>query len=403
MATPQEFWQAYAEYHGYKSVQEFQRMTGLPESGKLDFGTTFALELPRCGVSDALRATEDARWRKTRLNYFVESYVEQLDRGTQDDLFKAAWQSWADAADVRFTQVAGQHQADLVISTGRGARPGFDGPGKVLAWAQLPNGTDQPLLMRFDLDEAWTIQLLRCVAAHEFGHLLGLDHSRERTALMYPYANPAVWTPQARDDVPRIQAYYGPPVGGPPPEDGQPAAWVRRLYADVLGRPATAAEVSQWAGKDRHAVARAVLGSSERHRRTAAEWYRTFLRREPDAGGLTNFTRALDGGMHPETALAVMLASPEYFGRAGQSVNLDPGGPGGNAMNWFGQLLLFLLQQWLGGAGGFDWLKKLLEELAKRFRGRNPGTITLSELGVAVAEIEQMPELAETVRRLTQP
>ena len=415
MATPQELWEAYRAYHGYQSVVDFQRAAGFAIlTGQLDPPTVQALESPRCGVSDALRATEDARWRKTRLNYFVESYVGQLDRGTQDDLFKAAWQSWADAADVRFTQVGSQAQADLIISTGRGARPGFDGPGKVLAWAQLPNGTDSPLLMRFDLDESWTIQLLRCVAAHEFGHLLGLDHSQQRTALMYPYANQQIWTPQPRDDVPRIQSYYGPPqteVDPPPTDSGPLAAWIVRLYVDLLGRRPTAAEVSQWAamGRDRLAVAKKILGSTERHRRVTAEWYRTHLRREPDAGGLTNFVRALDGGMHPDTALAVMLASAEYYGQTGQSVNLDPGGSGGNAMNWLGQILLFLLQQWLGGGtggggglGGFDWLKKLLEELAKRFRGRNPGSITLGELTVAVAEIGEMPEFAQAVQRLTQ-
>ncbi len=49
---------------------------------------------------------------------------------------------------------------------------------------------------------------LLTVAAHEFGHSLGLSHSNVQGALMYPsYSGPHRYL--AHDDIQRIQALYG--------------------------------------------------------------------------------------------------------------------------------------------------------------------------------------------------
>ena len=53
--------------------------------------------------------------------------------------------------------------------------------------------------------------VLFLVAAHEFGHSLGLGHSRDPGALMYPnyiYKNPDTFQ-LPRDDVNGIQSLYG--------------------------------------------------------------------------------------------------------------------------------------------------------------------------------------------------
>ena len=99
-------------------------------------------------------------------------------------------------------------------------KEGFGKQGGVLAWAQLPSSKDFDgiLLSKFDLAENWITPvesitehgtILRTVAAHEIGHLLGLHHSDNRDALMYPYVNGALAPRQ--DDINKIQRLYGKP------------------------------------------------------------------------------------------------------------------------------------------------------------------------------------------------
>ena len=86
----------------------------------------------------------------------------------------------------------------------------------MLAWAEMPSNNDYngTLLTKFDLAERWVLPedwiygtVLRTVAAHEIGHLLGLDHSNDEEALMYPYINDAL--KPREDDIGKIQELYG--------------------------------------------------------------------------------------------------------------------------------------------------------------------------------------------------
>lgn len=47
------------------------------------------------------------------------------------------------------------------------------------------------------------------VAAHEFGHALGMSHSSDPGALMYPVYSYATGYPLSEDDIEGIQALYG--------------------------------------------------------------------------------------------------------------------------------------------------------------------------------------------------
>ncbi|MEP7766321.1 matrixin family metalloprotease, partial [Sanguibacter sp. 26GB23] len=72
----------------------------------------------------------------------------------------------------------------------------FDGVGSILAhgFYPPPGGGDLAGDLHFDEAETWTVALpvpaggidLVTVAAHEFGHCLGLAHSSDPAALMYP-------------------------------------------------------------------------------------------------------------------------------------------------------------------------------------------------------------------------
>ncbi len=211
-----------------KAIGLFQRWFGLRQTLQLDPATVKSMEWPRCGHTDVTRphqtealavqafvAANLPRWTKDGLTYAFATFVPGLTADVQRRLTAQAFEAWTKWINLTVREATGLGTADIVIGTGQGARSNFDGPGGTLAWAYLPDGSDQRLEMRFDLGETWTddptgrgIMYLN-VATHEYGHLLGLEHSKVPSALMAPYYSPAVAVPQQNDDIARIQARYG--------------------------------------------------------------------------------------------------------------------------------------------------------------------------------------------------
>lgn len=214
------------------AIKMFQQYFGIHADGMLNDQTLRAMQTPRCGcpdkldksnqshveflrVAEAVQGKKD-QWNKTGLTYYVADYVTgKIPRANQRKIFKAAFKAWDDVCGLNITETNSADKADILIATGKGVRHQFDGKGGTLAWAYMPRGNNEKLSMRFDLDETWVENktdrgiLLYNVACHEFGHLLGLSHSKHSTALMAPYYNPFVGTPQDRDDILRIQKLYG--------------------------------------------------------------------------------------------------------------------------------------------------------------------------------------------------
>lgn len=88
----------------------------------------------------------------------------------------------------------------------------FDGPGKVLAHAFYPPLGD----VHYDRDETWDIfhsagkRSLYYVSLHEIGHSLGLTHSSDPTAVMFPTYRPSNGeNGLAANDIKRITELYG--------------------------------------------------------------------------------------------------------------------------------------------------------------------------------------------------
>ena len=105
-----------------------------------------------------------------------------------------AFGEWARFSDFRFEFTYYDGYADLILGFHRGEHGdghAFDGPGGALAHAFAPtNGR-----LHFDADEIWSDSSYRVrsnqvdlvgIAMHEIGHLLGLDHSRDELAIMFP-------------------------------------------------------------------------------------------------------------------------------------------------------------------------------------------------------------------------
>jgi hypothetical protein len=161
--------------------------------------------------------------KSVALKYFFEALTNKMDQSTVRGEVARAFQVWASYANVSFS--AGQVQGavrsiDILFASGAHGDPyRFDGPGGVLAHTFYPaplNGEPIAGDMHFDADENWhagTTMDLFSVALHETGHALGLGHSSNPGAVMYPYYR--MQTGLTSDDIAGIQALYG-AIGAPP-------------------------------------------------------------------------------------------------------------------------------------------------------------------------------------------
>lgn len=212
-----------------EATKEFQLSTGLPEvNGVIGNQVLETMWLPRCGVRDDA-FTQAARWRKSELSWWVDAYLEGipgLSKADQDDLQIQSLRDYEAAIDVRWKRATSRNVADLIVSVGQGRADGFDGPGGVLAWCQIPPGDDRPIIMKFDRSDSWiraasTGQrgiLYGNVDNHEKGHAHGMLHvPGPAVALLNAIYNPAVSRLQPADKQALFALGYPPATASPPP------------------------------------------------------------------------------------------------------------------------------------------------------------------------------------------
>ncbi|CAG6006253.1 unnamed protein product [Menidia menidia] len=202
-----------------ENIRAMQAFFGLEVTGTLNSKTVEVMKAPRCGVPEVQQFQHFAwkpKWEKQLITYRITQYTPDLTRWQVDETIAQAFKLYSDVIPLDFKQVY-WGTADIMIffqSREHGDFSPFDGPGRQLAHA-YPPGQNVGGDAHFDEDETWSLTPynvnLLLVAAHEFGHSLGLHHSDDINALMYPtykYVNTNGYK-LPDDDRRGVQALYG--------------------------------------------------------------------------------------------------------------------------------------------------------------------------------------------------
>ncbi|XP_073271462.1 metalloendoproteinase 1-like [Primulina huaijiensis] len=213
-------------------VKEYQTFFKLKVTGVLDQETLNLMSKPRCGTPDHyfIRNSEvnhsfekvhlsiSSRYRLVRAwppdkRNLTFSYSPDTRPDAKVPIVTALLK-WSQISPFRFLITYGYVGGDIKIgfkSWDHGDGYPFDGRGGILAHAFYP----QDGRVHFDADEIWDTEVrqgtldIQAVALHEVGHTLGLGHSADPTAVMFPhveYGEPRKHFSQ--DDIDGIRALY---------------------------------------------------------------------------------------------------------------------------------------------------------------------------------------------------
>ncbi|PIK48148.1 putative macrophage metalloelastase isoform X2, partial [Apostichopus japonicus] len=217
------------------ALAQMQKNYNIPVTRDIDLLTELEMLLPRCGVPDTVRESEDGereeeetgikkryvvtsnRWNKASVSYRLSTFSNDMPVATQRALVQEAFRVWDAVIPLTFYESNGP-VADINIGFFYGdhndGRPFVE---NVIAHAFTPYYSDRSDSLsgdihlndanKFSADANGDGLDLLAVLVHEIGHSLGMDHSFQIDAVMYEKYG--TLTRLTADDIAGVQSIYG--------------------------------------------------------------------------------------------------------------------------------------------------------------------------------------------------
>ncbi|KAJ3654919.1 hypothetical protein Zmor_014071 [Zophobas morio] len=147
-------------------------------------------------------------WKRRQITYKIQNYSTSLTKEQLHGVFEDVVKIWTKNINLTITE-ARTNNADINIYF-----TDLDGVDNSLGYAYMPEDGD----IFFDIDEEWTLDQLQTsdtetyfpwVAAHEFGHSLGLTHSKSKKSIMSEYYVNKL-PKLSKTDIKKLESLYGP-------------------------------------------------------------------------------------------------------------------------------------------------------------------------------------------------